>query len=89
MFRFFKKNKKNLNDTQSQSLRIDKVIEPGPKILREAAWNFLEDNIKISYMLKKEGYVNQKIIKMPHSFYFPTNSLLEGDTYVYIEASLD
>ena len=41
-----------------------------------------------SYMLKKEGYVNQKIIKMPHSFY-PTNSLLEGDTYIYIEASLD
>ncbi len=55
MFGFFKKNKKNLYDTQSQSLKIDKVIEPGPKILREAAWNFLEDNIKIANNLVKKA----------------------------------
>ena len=43
MFGFFKKN---FYDTQ---------IEPGPKILREAAWNFLEDNIKIANNLVKKA----------------------------------
>ena len=87
MFRFFKKNKKNLNDTQSQSLRIDKVIEPGPKILREAAWNFLEDNIKIANNLVK------KAMKIQPEYFFDhkkkANNLINELKYAVKNAVLN
>ena len=45
---------------------------------------FIHDYVSL---LSSAGFEIQTVTKMPHAIYFPTNTMLEGDSYVFVQAT--